>query len=329
MKWSFYPISHFSELRDKWQKLNLEGPNTPLFDLRFVEPCIEFFSNGSEKIAVCEIDKAVVAISIIVKRKAGSWETFQPSQSPLGYWLHNNNYPIDELLSSLQKSIPGVCLLFGITQQDPALFRKPKHTKRLRTVSYIQTAKINIDSDWDTYWSGRGKNLRHNLNKQKNRFSKSGTEMHVTEITNPNDMKNAVRQYGEIESAGWKHATGTAVSIDNNQGKFYAKLLYAFASSNNARVYQLQLNGKVAATDLCIDDGETFIILKTTYDETYRSSSPALLMRQAYFENFFNERSYKTIEFYGKVMEWHKKWSDDIREMYHINYLSKLVSIFK
>ena len=329
MKWSFYPITDFRKFRDDWQKLNLAGPNTPLFDLRFVEPCIEFFSSGSENIAICEIDNAIVAIAIILRKRFGAWETFQPSQSPLGYWLHDSSYSIYELLNSLQKSTPGVCLKLGITQQDPKLVEKPKDSKRLRTLSYIQTAKINIDSDWDTYWAGRGKNLRHNLNKQRNRFDKQGIEIHVAEITSPDDMGNAVRHYGELESAGWKQATGTAVSINNAQGKFYTKLLSAFASSNNASIYQLHLNGQIAAADLCIDDGKTFIILKTTYDETYKSSSPALIMRKMYFENFFNETRFSSIEFYGKVMEWHKKWSDDIREMYHINYLSRLMSTFK
>lgn len=309
--------------------MNLAGPNTPLFDLRFVESEIELFSNGCEKIAACRADDSTIALGVISKRKPGSWETFQPSQSPLGTWLHDQNYAISELLNSLKKAIPGTCLILGITQQDPALLTRPDHTKRLRTIDYIETARINIDTDWDTYWSGRGKNLRHNLNKQRNRFNNSNIEVDVVEITKPVDMNEAVKQYGLIESAGWKQTTGTAVSLDNAQGKFYEKLLSEFASTNNARVFQLLLNGKVAATDLCIDDGKTFIILKTTYDESYKSSSPALLMRKVYFEDFFRHKRFQKIEFYGKVMDWHTKWSDDVRQMYHINYLSKLMSIVK
>lgn len=244
-------------------------------------------------------------------------------------WLHAKNYAISELLTSLQTSIPGTCLILGITQQDPALLTRPDQAKRLRTLNYIETARISIDTDWDTYWSSRGKNLRHNLNKQRNRFDKSNVEIDVVEITKPDELNEAVKQYGKIESAGWKQTTGTAVSLDNAQGMFYAKLLSEFASTGNARVFQLLLNGKVAATDLCIDDGKTFIILKTTYDEAYRSSSPALLMRKVYFEDFFKHKRFQKIEFYGKLMDWHTKWSDDIRQMYHINYLSKLMSIIK
>jgi hypothetical protein len=61
------------------------------------------------------------------------------------------------------------------------------------------------------------------------------------------------------------------------------------------------------------------VILKTTYDETIQTSSPALLMRREYFPRLFDQREVGRIEFYGKVMDWHTKWSDEIRRMYHVN----------
>jgi len=62
------------------------------------------------------------------------------------------------------------------------------------------------------------------------------------------------------------------------------------------------------------------IILKTTYDETITTSSPAMLMRQDAFEFIFSNQLVEKIEFYGKVMDWHTKWSEEIRILYHINY---------
>lgn len=44
-----------------------------------------------------------------------------------------------------------------------------------------------------------------------------------------------------------------------------------------------------------------------------------MLMRYDAFSEIFNEEHFKYIEFYGKVMEWHTRWSDEIRQMYHIN----------
>jgi hypothetical protein len=74
------------------------------------------------------------------------------------------------------------------------------------------------------------------------------------------------------------------------------------------------------ATDLCVLDNNTLVILKTTYDETIETSSPAMLMRQEVFQSIFAEKSIRRIEFYGKVMDWHTKWSDHFRVMYHVNF---------
>ena len=44
----------------------------------------------------------------------------------------------------------------------------------------------------------------------------------------------------------------------------------------------------------------------------------ALLLGDA-FEEIFADGGFKRIEFYGRVMDWHTKWSDDIRTLFHVN----------
>jgi hypothetical protein len=43
-----------------------------------------------------------------------------------------------------------------------------------------------------------------------------------------------------------------------------------------------------------------------------------MLMRQEAFEQIFADGRFRRIEFYGKVMDWHTKWSDDIRTLFHV-----------
>lgn len=43
-------------------------------------------------------------------------------------------------------------------------------------------------------------------------------------------------------------------------------------------------------------------------------------MRQEAFRKLFEEGQIRRIEFYGRVMDWHTRWSDDVRTMYHVNY---------
>jgi hypothetical protein len=73
--------------------------------------------------------------------------------------------------------------------------------------------------------------------------------------------------------------------------------------------------------DLCIQERDCIVILKTSYDESVPSGfSPALLMREEACRALFGDGSLARIEFYGKVMEWHTRWTDEVRTLYHLNH---------
>jgi hypothetical protein len=70
--------------------------------------------------------------------------------------------------------------------------------------------------------------------------------------------------------------------------------------------------------DLCIEGGPSLVILKTAYDESIKSLSPAFLMRQDQFRQLFDEGRLRQVEFFGRVMEWHTRWTDRSRTLYHL-----------
>ncbi len=47
---------------------------------------------------------------------------------------------------------------------------------------------------------------------------------------------------------------------------------------------------------------------------------PAFLMREDAFRGLFAAGRIKRIEFFGKLMEWHTRWTDNARTLYHVNY---------
>ena len=330
MQWQLIPITDFSLHRKAWDFLNQNGSNMPLLDSRFVERLLQHFGTGHEQLAVIGEPQHPIAMAIIGKVKFGVWSTFQPAQAPLGLWLSQIDNSFDQLLPSLASCLPIHSLVLGITQQDPYLLPRPEEKGCISTIDYIQTAHINIDRSFDDYWQSRGKNLRHNLKRQRNRLDREGTKTRLEVVSHPLCMHEAVRQYGELESSGWKHEIGSAVHVDNVQGRFYIGVLTAFAETGQSYVYRYYYNDKLVASDMCVLGCHTLIILKTAYDETIETSSPTMLMRQEMFETIFNDSAIKRIEFYGKVMDWHTKWLDDVRLMYHVNYIPwKLVRISK
>ena len=320
MNWKLHPISEFKNLQAVWQTLNRETNSSPLLDVEFIAPLLKEFSDGKELLACFHQNGKVAAMGILAPKNRGAWETFQPSQAPLGAWIHRPETDLPQLTSSLLKALPGFPLALGITQQDPALVPRPSDNGKLETLDYIQTARISVMGSFDDYWNSRGKNLRQNMKKQRNKLEKDGIATRLQVSTDPREVAAAVADYGRLESAGWKAEGGTAIHPDNAQGRFYLSMLEAFCNKGAGRIYRYWYNDRIAAMDLCIEGGDSLIILKTTYDESISSgTSPALLMRQEAFRQLYDEGRIKRIEFYGKVMDWHTKWSDEIRTMYHIN----------
>jgi Acetyltransferase (GNAT) domain len=93
-------------------------------------------------------------------------------------------------------------------------------------------------------------------------------------------MADCVSEYGRLESIGWKAQGGTGINENNTQGRFYGDFCEHFSAAGEAIVFQLLLDGKVVASDLCLFRNGMLVVLKTTYDEKVEKLSPALLMRR-------------------------------------------------
>lgn len=322
MSWTVVPAAEFPAHARRWRDLHTACDGSPLLAADFVQPLLSVFGTGKEVLAWYERDGATEAIAILTPVRFGTWNTFQPSQAPVGLWLQR---PLDAPLAylpGLLRVLPGPALVIGVTQCDPMLMPRPPNSARVRTIDYIETARITMADagGFDAYWETRGKNLRNNLKKQRNRLRQDGVEPRLEVCRAPAQMAQAVADYGRLESSGWKASGGTAVDAGNEQGSFYRTMLEAFATRGAARVYRYWLGERLAAMDLCVEGGGCIVVLKTAYDESIGSHlSPALLMRQEASRELFEEAHFERIEFYGRVMEWHRRWTDDVRTMYHLN----------
>lgn len=335
MKWTRHPIERLADLRPAWQALLTKQGDTPLLAPAFLLPLLEHFGTGREQLLFCGEPDTPIALTIISPSGRFTWGTFQPSQAPLGMWLHDPHYSFAQLLPALLRALPGFPLVAGVTQQDPALVPRPEQGGGIETLDYIQTAWVPIRGSFDEYWSARGKNLRQNMKKQRNKLEKENIATRLEILRQPEQMAQAVADYGQLESASWKAEGGTAVHPDNAQGKFYRSMLEGFCREGKGVVYRYFYGDRLAATDLCIEGGGALIILKTTYDESIAAgTSPALLMRYEAFPQIFEEKRLDRVEFYGRVMDWHTRWTEEIRTLYHVNAyryagLPRLKQLFK
>jgi len=172
MSWKVYPISEFKNHQDCWRRLNQEGAGSPLLELAFISTMLHAFSSGNEILVCYEGDNTLLAMAVLSPDNRGRWITFQPSQAPLSIWIHRAGVDWPMLLSTLIKKLPGYPLVLGITQQDSDLVPRPQDHGTLKTLDYIQTARISLQGDFDSYWKSRGRRLRQNMRTQRNRHRK-------------------------------------------------------------------------------------------------------------------------------------------------------------
>lgn len=320
MSWTVVAATELGAQQARWRALHAQGAGSPLLAVEFVDALLKVFGSGKEMLAWYEDTAGTAAMAILVPGRFGIWNTFQPPQAPVGLWLQRGLDAPTALLPGLLRKLPGPALAVGLTQCDPMLMARPVESATVRTLDYIQTTRISVDGGFDAYWETRGKNLRNNLKKQRNRLRQEGIDTRLEILRQPHEMAQALADYGRLESGGWKAASGTAIDAGNEQGRFYCSMLEAFAARGAASVYRYSIGGELAAMDLCVEGGGSIVVLKTAYDERQgRQLSPALLMREESCRSLFEQGCFERIEFYGRVMEWHLRWTSEIRTMYHLN----------
>jgi CelD/BcsL family acetyltransferase involved in cellulose biosynthesis len=332
MNWTIHPIAGFERLAPTWNAVNDAAGGLPFLHARFVAPLCREFGDDHLKIALCEDAESPVAIAILTSIGWGRWSTFQPSQAPLGAWVMRPGQDLGRALAGLARALPGFTLTIGLTQQDPDRVARPIDAPLLQTLDYIQTARVAVSGSFEDYWSARGKNLRHNMKRQRAKLAQDGVATRLEILTRPHEVAPALQDYGRLESAGWKASYGTAIHPDNAQGCFYRAIMEAYCDAGAGRIHRYWFGDRVVALDLCITGGDTLVILKTTYDESIQNVSPAFLMREEAFRGLFAEQTVRRIEFFGKVMDWHTRWTTETRTLYHVTYyrsslLPKLRSI--
>lgn len=319
MSWQLSPAAGFAKHAAAWSVFNGESAASPLLQAEFVQPLLDQFGTGKELLAIYRNGAQVDAMAIVTPAGTGKWDTFQPSQAPIGMWMQRTGTDAHALSASLLRSLPGFTLALGLTQRDPNIEPRPQDGPGSRSVDYITTSYVPITGAFDDYWNARGKNLRNNLKKQRNKLAKDGVVTRLEIIRDPQAVAAAIADYGRLETTGWKSGMGTAVSADNAQGRFYTSMLENFCARDAGAILRYWLDDQLVAMNLCIEGYGCMIILKTAYDESLNKQfSPAFLMLEETCQKLFEEKKFQRLEFYGRVMEWHTRWTDQVRTMYHL-----------
>ncbi len=321
LSWDNVPaqmLTQAGQLHDDWDRLNTDRSDLPFLTADAMAAALQIFGNGKERLLVGQLDGRNCAMFLLTSVGKLQWQTFQPSQLPLGARVAESGLDLDQMAESLLHGPLKLGLSLSVTQVDPAYALHGDDTSSNRYDDYIDTAWVDILGSFDDYWAARGKNLRQNMRKLRNKLQNESVVLAMRVTRDASEIPSAIARYGELEKSSWKSQLGTAITPDNDQGRFYNRLLVEAAENGEGAVFEYLFDDKVVASNLCLYRAGTLIILKTTYDESIQGYSPAFLLNQDMIQSLFEQQNIKRLEYYGRVMEWHTRWTDNRRTLYHL-----------
>ena len=307
------------QLQAHWDRLNAARLDLPFLSSYALAAALAVFGSERTRLLVGDDVTGPVAMFVLEATDTWRWRAFQPSQVPLGAWVARPDLRLVPLCRDLLRHLPWSVMRLLVSPVDPRQEARADEAEDTESDDYIDTAWLEIAGTFDDYWAARGKNLRQNLRKQRNRLASEGTQTTMRILRSPQEMAEAVARYGALESTGWKSTEGTAIHPGNEQGRFYVRLLEEAARRDEAMVFEYLIDGRTAAMNLGICRGGVLVVLKTTYDESLpKSLSPASLLREDELKHFFAQPDIRRLEYYGRVMDWHTKLTENRRTLYHL-----------
>lgn len=303
--------SNFPAFTARWAALNerLFGGH-PLLDPLFVGPLLECFGKASTQLAVLGDPADPQAMLLLVPGRVGVWRAFLPSQAQIAPVLlarHDRRRVAD-----LLRALPGRALALDLLAQDPlhsALVPAEEPDPLIEVRDHVRTISVALDGGFERYWSARSRTLTKNIRRYGHRLERDGIRLDFEVATHPQQVAARVLDYGRLESAGWKRRNGTAVSPDNVQGRFYSAVMQGFAQRGDARVYSLLHDGRPVSSRLVVHSARMFVILKTTYDESYAQYAPGRLLLQAVLRDLFGLGEGRVVEFYTNATSDQMAWA--------------------
>src|SRR5262249_7109566 len=154
-------------------------------------------------------DSQCPAMALLAPIRPGFWQTFQPSQAPLGLLVFGSQDGVNATID-LVRALPGYALQMAVLQQDPDFSAIPRATDRspFEFVEYIQTGSLALQGTFEQFWMSRSDDLKRNNARRRRKLVEEGHTLEFVAHTDPTSVASCIQEYGRLETQGWKGQRG-------------------------------------------------------------------------------------------------------------------------
>jgi CelD/BcsL family acetyltransferase involved in cellulose biosynthesis len=150
--------------------------------------------------------------------------------------------------------------------------------------------------------------FRANLRRRMRKLQAKGTVRLVRHDT----VSDCLRQFYELEHAGWKGEAGSAIVQDTPTFRYYETLAREAERFGYLSIYSLECEGKPVAMHYGLTHRGRYFILKTAYDHAVADCSPGQLLTLEVLRDI-SGRQCVELDFLGLSMNWKRDWSPRLR----------------
>jgi CelD/BcsL family acetyltransferase involved in cellulose biosynthesis len=304
-------------LAHAWQPLAAQA-GRPMQDYIWAQAGAETFTTHAKSYCITVGDpERPTAIAPLVKR--GNFFahletlTVRELYEPMDL-LYADAPALEALANTLAKS--GMALQFGRVPTESPTIAALQKAYRGRGWLHLSEATpypyIELHEGWrepeQQFNSGR----RSDFRRAERNASKLGTVSY--EILTPavTELESLLEEAFEVEAAGWKGTTGSALARDTERGAFYRRYAALAAAQGILRVCFLRIGGHAVAMQFAVECYNRFWLIKIGYNEQFSRCSPGTLL-MLHTVKYAAARALRSYEFLGLCEPWTQHWTQTLR----------------
>jgi hypothetical protein len=197
----------------------------------------------------------------------------------------------------------------------------------------FEAPRLAINGHWDAYWGARSRHFAKKLDRNARLLSKAqdgfSLEVNSKDGWDPAAFAEAV----EIESRGWKRASGTAIASSPVLTSFYTTWAQTAADRGWLRLAFLRAGGARVAFEYDLQYAARWYAMKASYDPRFQQYSPGQLLTREVLKHCF-ENGAGEYDFLGPTEEYKARWAPQTRNhvwlyMYNNGLRSKAHNFLK
>lgn len=304
-----------NEAKD-WRLLD-EQANSPMHHYAWVKACSTAFAGcGNLRLIVVGAGEPGALGPLVVRGRTitrieclGVDELYEPTDFP-----HSDPASLSCLVNALVEFKYPI-LLRRILADSPVLsaLRKAFYSRGLLLTRPVNGYPwIALDPSWIEPEKKLSASRRSSVRRAIRKAGEIGTIEYEIVSPKPNQLQDLLNQSLQVEAASWKGRSGSALLADGDRRRFFEQYTAIASERGVLRLCFMKIGGHAAATQIAVECGSGFWLLKVGYDETFARCSPGnLLMLETL--RYAASRGLRTYEFLGSSEPWTDVWTNLLR----------------